>query len=381
MVRRYLMNLLLVAVLAVVGCGKGPSAGTRTVKLAAILPISGPNAAAGNEMANALRLAVDQWNREGNLPGYNIELLTLDDASDPKQAVNAAYKVVGDRDVFAVASHFNSGCFLPASSVYHDAGLLAMTPAATNPKITLQGYPNIFRIVTTDLVQGEKAVQFMKERGIKNIAIIHDRTQYGQGIAEVVRDNAGKQGIEVVSFDGINVGDKDFQTLLAQIKAGNPQVIYFGGLFREGGLIVRQMRELGIESEFWGPDGVKGKDFIDIAGDYASGAIVSFVGQPVNKMPGAEKFLTVYREKYGKDVENYGPYSYEVGNLLLTALKEVIAEKGSWDRQSLVDKVRSMEYRGILGTTRFDKNGDTLNKLISFYQVKEGKFVWLKTLN
>jgi len=374
---KLLMSLLAACLLW--GCqGKAQQ---KVVKLGAVLPLTGPAAAPGTEMNNAVLLAVDEWNASGKMGEYRVVVASMDDASDPKQAVSSAHALMSDPKVVAVVAHLNSGCFLPASRIYHDTKVVAMSGATTNPQITLQGFPEIFRVCTTDLVQGELTAPFIKELGAARVAIVHDKTQYGQGLAEVVRTASPKHGLEVVSFDGIDVGEKDFRALLTKIKDHNPDVVYFGGMYDEAGLMVKQMRDLGMKQQFISDDGTFGQDFIDAGSEATEGAIVTMVGAPLTNLKQAEQFMQKYEQRFGKKIENYGPYAYDVAHILLTAISKAIERTGSPDKAAILEEVRKTEYDGVIGHTSFDENGDTKNKLITFYRVENGKFVPVQTVS
>ncbi len=353
----------------------------KVVKIGVIVPLTGPAAAAGNEMNNAVLLAADEWNAGNKMGGYKVVVDSKDDASDPKQAVSSAHALMSDPQVVAVVAHLNSGCFLPASKIYHDARVVAMSGATTNPQITLQGFPELFRVCTTDLVQGSLTARSLKELGFNRLAVIHDKTQYGMGLAEVVRDTAARNGVQVVGFDGIDIGDKDFRALLTKIKDQNPDVIYFGGMYDEAGLLVGQMRSLQMNQQFISDDGAFGQDFLDAGGDATEGAIVSMVGVPLTELPQADDFMRKYEQRFGVKIQNYGPYAYDVANILLTAVSHAIQQKGSPDKASILAEVKHTEYDGVIGHTSFDEHGDTKNKVITLYRVTKGQFVPFKTLS
>ncbi|RJP19386.1 MAG: branched-chain amino acid ABC transporter substrate-binding protein [Candidatus Abyssobacteria bacterium SURF_5] len=359
----------------------GGSTSQKVVKIGAIVPLTGPAAAPGNEMNNAVILAAEEWNSADKMGGYKIVVDSKDDASDPKQAVSAAHALMSDPLVFGVVAHLNSGCFLPASKIYHSTGVVAISGATTNPQITLQGFPEIFRICSTDLVQGEITGRCIRDLGYSRVAVIHDKTQYGMGLAEVVRDTAAKLGLQVVSFDGIDVGEKDFRALLTKIKDQRPDVVYFGGMYDEAGLIVAQMRALQMDQQFISDDGVFGQDFIDAGGAETEGAIISMVGAPLTELSQADDFMRKYEQRFGTKIQNYGPYAYDVANILLSALARVIERNGRPDKALLLEEVRKTEHDGVIGRTSFDEKGDTRNQLITLYRVTEGKFVPFKTMS
>lgn len=343
-----------------------------------ILPITGPAASAGNEAYQAIQLAIEDANAAGRLGSYQLRLVARDDVSDPKQAVSSAKDLASNPDVLGIIAHFNSGCYLPASRVYHENQVAAITPAATNPEITLQGYPEIHRIVTTDQVQGEAMGQYISARGLKRLAIIHDKTQYGEGIAKVVRAASSGAGVEVVSFDGIQVGDKDFRAILTAVRGKKPDGVFFGGLYDEGGLLVKQMRELGMAQTFFGPDGIKGKDFTDVAGAASNGSIVSFVGKPIDQMTTAKSFLANYEKRFGRPVENFGPYAYDVAGIFIAVLEKIVQRGDAPTRAGVLSELKKIQYPGVIGQTEFDEHGDTKNKAISFYRVENGQFVFVE---
>jgi branched-chain amino acid transport system substrate-binding protein len=353
----------------------------KVLKIGVIVPLTGPAAGPGTEMNNAVILAADEWNASGGMGGYKIIIDSEDDASDPKQAVSSAHALMSDPDVVAVVAHLNSGCFLPASKIYHDAGVLAMSAATTNPQITLQGFPEIYRVCTTDLVQGKLTAQCIKELGYTRLAIVHDKTQYGMGLAEVVRDTAAAEGLQVVGFDGIDVGEKDFRALLTKIKDQNPDVLYFGGMYDEAGLLVSQMRALQMGQQFVSDDGAFGQDLIDAGGESTEGAIVSMVGTPLTELKQADEFMQKYEKRFGMKIQNYGPYAYDVANIVLAAVSRVIEREGRPDKAAILEEVRRTDHDGVIGHTSFDEHGDTKNKIITLYRVDKARFVPFKTLS
>ena len=375
-------SFLMVAALLVSSCSSGTGGASGGVlTLGVVLPTSGPNAAVGQEASDAARMAVEEWSARFAEKGWQLKINVQDDASDPKQAVAAAYAVTGDPTTFGVVAHYNSGCFLPATSRYHEAGTMAISPATTNVEITQKGFPEIARVTPHDGIQGELTAVFTREHlGEARIAVIHDRTQYGQGLAEVFRDHGGKLGLQIISFDGIQVGDKDFKALLTKVREQSPDAVYFGGLYDEAGFLVRQMRELGMKSTFLSDDGVFGQDFFDVGGTATEGSIVSFPGTPLDKLEPAQNFLRAFEAKFSRPVQNYGPYSYDVANILLQSAYEAIKDgKPANLRQEVVNNARAISHNGALGETRFDSKGDTLNAQYSFYRASDGKFEYMAT--
>lgn len=358
------------------GCGQKPSpTGEKVVKIALAAPLTGDVAAMGQGMKNGAQIAVDEANEKKAVPGVTFELYALDDRADEKEAVSVANQIVTNPDVVAVVGHLNSGCSIPASRVYKQHGLLMISPASTNPKLTLQGYTNVFRLCTTDFVQGSFAGDILfKKLGTRTAAIIHDKTAYGQGIAEEVKKQFEKHGGKTVIFEGINKGDKDFKALLTRIKSLSPQAIFFGGMYQEGGLISKQADELGLGVPIVGGDGIFSPEYMKIGGKATEGDVATMIGVPPEEMSGAGEFLNKYKEKYPNvDFQPYDTYTYDTVKLVIEAIKQT-----GPDKAKLIETVAQMKYSGIVGETKFDEKGDTLNKTITPYVVKNGKFIVLK---
>ncbi len=358
--------------------GCGPKDARPVVKIGFASPLTGDVAAMGLGMRNGALLAVEEANASGQFPNLRVELLAVDDRSDPKEAVNVANQLVSDPRVVAVVGHLNSGCSIPAARVYNRHGLAMITPASTNPKLTRQqddpdwGVRNVFRVCTTDDVQGEFAGRFVAKRlKLRRVAVIHDKTPYGQGLVEEFQKEFARQGGTVISFEGIAIGDKDFKPLLTRVKGLNPQAIYFGGLYTEAGLVTRQAKELGFTGPMITGDGVYSPEFMKVGGTATEGDIVTLVGAPPEKIPSGQAFLDKYRARFpGVDAQPYDPYTYDAVNIVLAAVASV-----GTDKAKVMEHIRAIRFQGVLGDTRFDPRGDTLNKIITPYLVKSGKFV------
>lgn len=366
--------VLAVAIAALSGCGPKKN----EVKIALAIPLTGDIASLGQGIKRSIVLAIDEANAAKRFP-FEIKLVSFDDRSDPKEAVSVANRIVADRGVVGVIGHFNSGCSIPASGVYAQAGLPMITPASSNPLLTEQqlepqwSWPkNIFRMNTTDKVQGSFGADFVvKTSKLTRVAVVHDKTSYGQGVAEEFRKQAVKNGGMVVAFEGLQTGERDFRSLLTRIKSHNPQALYWGGMFSEGGLVVRQARDIGFNGMFVGPEANYDQAFIDVAGPAAEGSYVTFLGSPPELIPAADEFIKKYTGRYpNESIKSYDAYGYEVASLLLEAI-----EKVGPDRAKIIDYLRGVTFKGILGETRFDEKGDTLNKTVTLFIVKDGKFI------
>ncbi|MGW8271982.1 MAG: branched-chain amino acid ABC transporter substrate-binding protein, partial [Thermodesulfovibrionales bacterium] len=268
-----------------------------------------------------------------------------------------------------IIGHFNSSCSIPASVVYDRAGIPMITPASTNPTLTERGLKRVFRVCGRDDQQGEVAAKFVAEYlKIKRVAILHDKTTYGQGLVDEFR-KALNDRVEVVYYGGIIQGDKDFKVVLTTVKQKRPELIYFGGIYPEGGLIVKQARELGINIPFMSGDGVIDPLFVEIAGvEAAEGTYLTFSPDPEH-IPSARSFIEKYRAAYG-ELGPYSIYAYDAANILFTAVQSA----GSVEGSAVADRMRAMSFNGALGTIRFDDKGDVTVSPYVVWVTKNGKF-------
>lgn len=352
------------------GCGGEKK--QEVVKIGFLAPLTGGNSAIGIGMKNSAQLAVDQVNKSGKYP-YKFELVTADDAGDPSTAVAAANKLIADKGVVAVAGHFNSGCGLATAPVFHKAGMPMVVTGAIHPDITAKGFKEINRVITAADIQNKYAGELAaKEWGIKTIALINDRTDYGKTNADQFGKAAEANGAKVISVDGITVGQQDFSALLTKIKASNPDCIYFGGVATEAGLLKRQMASLNMDCLFLSDSGIISETFNKIAGSDANGMIAFNIGKPLEDLPGGKKFLDDYAAaKFAEPAENIGQFAYDSVGIIMQAVDESKAT----DRAKLIDAIRKIKFDGVLGTTTFDEQGQTQNTLITTYISDNGKWV------
>jgi branched-chain amino acid transport system substrate-binding protein len=347
--KRLLWSALAVAVsLAMAG-----HSNAQVVKMGVGGPLTGPNAAFGAQLKNGAEQAVADINAKGGINGTKIELVFGDDVSDPKQGVSVANKFVGDGVKFVIG-HFNSGVTEPASDVYAENGILMITPAATNPRITTRGLWNVFRTCGDDDNQGNTAAHYMAEKFKgKSIAFAHDKTTYGKGLADFARKYAKELGLKDVLYEGINIGEKDFTALASKIKASGASLVYWGGLHTEGGLLIRQLREQGVTIPLMGGDGIASNEFAAIAGPGVEGTLMTFGPDP-RKYPEAKEVVAKFQAK------NFNPEAY---TLYSYAAVEVIAQAAaaikSLDPKKVAAEVRSGKpYKTVIGELKYDKKGD-----------------------
>jgi branched-chain amino acid transport system substrate-binding protein len=331
-------------------------------------PLTGPNAAFGAQLKNGAEQAAADINAKGGINGQKIELVFGDDRSDPKEGVSVANKMIGD-GVRIIIGHFNSGVTIPASEVYAENGAIMISPSATNPKITERGLWNVFRTCGRDDQQGEVAAKYLSSAAKgKKVAIVHDKTTYGKGLADETQKAFNKAGGKEVLYEGINIGEKDFSALVAKIKASNADIVYWGGLHTEGGLIVRQMRDAGVKAVLMSGDGITDNEFASIGGPGVEGTLMTFPPDP-RKRPEAAAIVKTFTEKRKFDPQAYTLYTY-------SALEVVAAAAGaikSTDAKKIAAEVRGGKtYKTVIGDLKFDKKGDITRPDYVMYTWKKG---------
>lgn len=356
--------IILLAAINLWGCTKEEE---NLIKIAVVGPMTGDQSKQGNDLKNGVELAVAEWNEKGGVLGKRIKLFVEDDQHDPKQAVAVANKLVNS-GIGGVIGHWNSSATIPASDVYNRASIPMITPASTNPQVTDRGLPNVFRICGRDDQQGKVAAEFaLKALKVRKVAILHDKTTYGQGLADEFKKALGDQAL-VVYYDGITQGDKDYRAILTSIKIKLPDLFFFGGIYPEGGLLAKQAKEAGITAPMLSGDGVIDPVFIEIAGPAANGTYLTFTPD-TTKLPAAKDALARYRKRYGEP----GPYSfyaYDAANVLLLG----ISKAATTDGKKVSETIHSITYDGITGLIQFDQKGDIPKIQYVVWLTKDGKF-------
>lgn len=370
---------LAVAVLLAAGCGqKTQNDGAQTLRIGQVSPLTGPQAHLGRDNDNGARLAVDEINARGLKIGgkkVRIELKSEDDAADPKTATTVAQKLV-DEGVAGVIGHLNSGATIPASKIYYDNGIPQISPSATAIAYTAQGFKTAYRVMTNDAQQGGVLGQYAVTRlGARKVAIIDDRTAYGQGLADEVEKAVRAAGGEVVAREYTSDHATDFMAILTSIKAKAPDLVFFGGMDPQAAPMVKQLKQLGLTAKFLGGDGVQTPKFVELAGADADGTIASNPGLPLDAMPGGVAFKTRFEAKYGK-IQNYAPYAYDAVYVLVEAMQRARSSEPA----KYLAELPKTDYRGVTGRIRFDAKGDITGGAVTLYQVKGGKWQTLETV-
>jgi branched-chain amino acid transport system substrate-binding protein len=352
------------------------SAQDLVVKIGHVGPTSGAIAHLGQDNERGARMAIEALNAKGVMIGgkkAKFELLAEDDAGDPKQGTAAAQKLV-DSKVNGVIGHLNSGTSIPASKIYSDAGIPQISPSATNPKFTRNGYKTTFRVVADDVhlggTLGKYAVTQLKG---KSIAVIDDRTAYGQGVADEFEKGVKGAGGKTVAREFTNDKATDFTAILTSIKSKNPDVVFFGGMDAVAGPMLRQMKQLGINAKFVGGDGICSSELPKLAaGTMADGQVVcaeagGVEGEAKKSM---DTFYADYKKKFNDDVKVYAPYVYDATMVMADAM----VKAGSADPKVYLPVLaKTSGYKGVTGTISFDEKGDIKNGALTLYTYKGDK--------
>lgn len=376
-------STVLAAAIALTACGDGKStadnAANWTVKIGHAAPLTGPQAHLGKDNENGVRLAIDELNAAPpTIAGKPVkfELISEDDQADPRQATTVAQKFVDDK-VTAVIGHMNSGTTIPASAIYASAGIPQISPSATNVKYTQQGFKTAFRLMANDEQQGTVLGHFaVNEMKAKNIAIIDDRTAYGQGLADQFEKTAKESGATIVGHEFTSDKATDFTAILTKIKGLNADILFFGGMDAQGAPMVKQMRTLGVTLPLLGGDGIHTAEFMSLAGDAAEGVTASLPGVPLEAMPGGPAFGQKFESKYGK-IQLYAPYCYDVVMVLVDAMKKT----NSVDPQTFMPALAATDYDGVTAKIGFDAKGDLKGGAITLYRIEGGQWKSLATVH
>lgn len=375
-------------VLAFAGCGQeAPKSVAKTeapkappeivVKIGQVSPLTGPQAHLGKDNDNGARLAIDEMNAKGVTIGgakVKFELVSEDDQADPKTGTIVAQKLV-DAKVAGVIGHLNSGTTIPASKIYSDAGIPQISPSATAVAVTAQGYKTIFRTMANDAQQGKVLGEYALKTGAKKIAIIDDRTAYGQGLADEFEKAAKAAGGTIVGREFTNDKATDFRAILTSVKAKRPDLVFYGGMDAQAGPMAAQMKSLGIKAKFLGGDGAQSVEFIKLAGAAAEGVLASSPGLPLENMPGSKEFKDKFTAKYGA-IQIYAPYAYDATRTLI----EAMVKANSTEPAKYLPELVKTQRQGVSGPIAFDEKGDLRNGPITLYVVKDGKWDALETV-
>ncbi|MEY4016805.1 MAG: branched-chain amino acid ABC transporter substrate-binding protein [Betaproteobacteria bacterium] len=348
----------------------------QVIKIGHVGPLSGAIAHLGKDNENGARLAIEDLNTKGiSIGGKKVkfELVAEDDAADPKQGTAAAQKLV-DAKVSGIVGHLNSGTSIPASKIYSDAGIPQISPSATNPKYTRQGFKTTFRVVADDVHLGGTLGRYaVKDLKGKAIAVIDDRTAYGQGVAEEFEKAVKAAGGNLVGHEFTTDKATDFMSILTTIKGKKPDIVFFGGMDAVGGPMLKQMKSLGLNAKFMGGDGICTTELVKLAGDaMADGQVVCAEAGGVDGAlkKGMDDFGVKYKKRFNDDVKLYAPYVYDAVNVMVDAMQRA---KSSDPSKYLPELAKTSGYKGVTGNISFDSKGDIKNGALTLYTYKAGK--------
>ncbi|KAA2244302.1 branched-chain amino acid ABC transporter substrate-binding protein [Salinarimonas soli] len=344
-----------------------PAAAQAPIRIGVAGPITGPYATTGAYLKNGAELAAEDINAAGGVNGQKIQILVADDVADPRQAVSVANRFVSDA-VPIVIGHATSGSTIPASDVYQESGVLQITPSSTSPRYTERGLWNTFRTCGRDDQQGEVAGRYLaKSYKGKRVAILHDKTPYGKGLADETQKTMNAGGLKEVMYDGINPGEKDYSAVVSRLKSAGADIVYYGGLYTEAGLIVRQMRDQGLQAPMMGGDGLATAEFAAIAGPGVEGSLITFAPDP-RKNPSAREVVERFRAR-GYEPESFTLYTYAAVQVVADAMRQT----GGAEPKKLADAMRAGKpFKTVIGDLSFDKKGDITRPDFVVYAWKKG---------
>lgn len=371
-----LLSLLIIASMMLASCAPGaPGASSGgTIKIATQSPLSGGMALIGGDIKNGAELALEQLGGPLKDMGFKVELAPYDDEGKPDKGVANAKQIVSDPAILCVVGHYNSGVQIPSSEEYHTAGLANVSPANTNPKVTDRGYKEVSRIVGRDDIQGAAGAQFAKEKGITSTYVLHDKTTYGQGIAEFFKREAENQGIKVLGFEGTEE-QANFDSIINPIMSSNPDLVYLGGMYSQFAVLIKQARQKGYMGMFLSDDGFDSADAAGIAGEaltQGAGTYYTTVSGPAKVYPGTAKFQTDFKAKYNSDPQPFAAQGYDSMSICLKAIEEAAKANGNKvpTRQQVTDAVRALkDHPGITGKINFNAKGDLVEAQYFVIQV------------
>jgi len=392
------LSAVLAAGVALAGCGGAQTQGSGSstaasgsnggeakagnkILVATNTPLSGPQSNIGEAIKLGAQYALDLKKEEFKKLGFDLELFPQDDQADPKQGVANAELIISNPDVLGVIGHYNTGVAIPASVKYEEGKVVMVSPANTGVKLTEEGKKTVHRICARDDKQGPQAAKYAKNSlGVKKVFLVHDKTAYGQGLSEQVKKQFEADGVQVLGYEGITQGEKDYSAVLTQAISKNPDMIFFGGMYTEAGILVKQAREKGFKGYFMGGDGIDSSDMVKIAGDAVEGVVFTSVAGDVTQTEEGKKWAQDYGTATGKKPETYSVYGFDATNVLLNGILESIKAKGGTKptREEVLEAVhKTKDFKGQFTTVSFDEKGDNIHSDVFIYKYDKTKSVFV----
>nr|WP_269779611.1 branched-chain amino acid ABC transporter substrate-binding protein [Propioniciclava soli] len=368
------------------GSGSTGAASGNVAKIGFIAPLSGGLSAMGTGMRNSVDLAIKQANESGAIPGWTLELVAEDDQGQPDPGRNAATKLAGDSDIVGVVGPLNSSVGQAIQPVLDAATIALVSPANTNPTLTKgadlanpqRAYASYFRTCTTDAVQGPFAAQYLLDNGFTQVATVHDKKAYGQGLVEAFTTAFTEGGGTVVAAETINPDDKDYSAVITKVAASSPAALYYGGEYPNAGPLSQQMKASGLNVPLMGGDGLYDAAYIELAGSTSDGDLATSVGAPTDSLPSAQAFVDAYDAGgYAEGYSAYGMYAYDAANAIIEALKVSLADADAAEgaREATVEALNDVDFEGASGRVAFDEFGDSVSRVLTVYKVTGGEWV------
>ena len=371
---------------------KGGGQATKTVKIGVIAPLSGDQSPIGTGIRNGVDLAIKQANEAGKIEGWTIEMAAEDDTANANVGAQAASKLASDDEVVGVVGTYNSSVALQVAPILGRVNIVQVSPGNTATELTGRNdlanqkrqFPNYFRVSTTDDIQGPFAATYaLGDLKAKDVAVIHDKKTYGQGITDAFKQRFTEGGGQVLTTETINPGDKDFSAILSKIKPLQPDLIFYGGEFPEASLITSQAKQQGITVPLMGGDGIYSEQYFETAKEAGVGDLATSIGAPTDQLASARAFVQAYEaEDYAEPYGGFGSYAFDAANVIIEALAKVLPGKDRIDdavRRAVIDAVQETDMDGITGKVSFDEFGDATTKILTVYAGEEqgGKVTWV----
>ena len=374
------------------GSGGGGDGDKKVVKIGVISPLSGDLSALGLGIQHSVELAAKQANESGDLGDWTIEVVPEDDEGKPEVGKNAASKLASDSEVIGVVGTLNSSVAGPVQPILDKAKITMVSPANTNPTLTRgakpeeapeRTYASYFRVCTTDSIQGPFAARYLYEKaGIKELATVHDKKTYGQGLVDAFTKEYKKLGGKVVAAETINPDEDKFSAVVSSLKAKNPEAVYYGGEYPQAAPLSQQMKSGGLDVPLMGGDGIFSPEFIKLAGKGSAGDLATSVGAPTESLDAGKKFLEDYEAAgYSDPAEAYGAYAYDAGQSLIEAMKVSLKDADTVEdaRQATIDAMKDVSFDGVTGKVSFDEYGDNTTRVLTVYEVKGDEWTDVNT--
>lgn len=357
--------------------GSGGNAGSSVIKIATQSPLSGSQSLEGDGIKLGAQLAVQDRAEDFKKLGFDLQLFPQDDQADPKIGVSNAEMLIADPDVYAVIGHYNTGVAIPSSVKYEEGKLAMISPANTGVELTEAGKKSVNRLVARNDQIAPAAAKYAKEKmGVNSVYIAHDKTAYGQGLADEVRKAFKELGVKEVAYEGINPGEKDYSAIVNQLAAHKPDLVFYGGMYAELGIIAKQAREKGYTGQFMGGEGLESNDMYKIAGSAAEGIVYATVVSDIRSQEEGKKWVDRFKTAFNKEPGAFSPFAYDATLVALNGIEQAIKDNGGKKptREQVMNAIRATnEFNGLFTKVTFDEKGDNKHSQVYIYRYGKDK--------